>query len=116
MVSESTGAMTTEPVTFLASGSVMEDLIVHFLPSCVHDPSPKPPASSKLHERTFLAIGSQPIQTFMLPSEKCLSVVAKVPVMKFWLSAQTRDKRSTSPLPFSPAQSPMAHSRPRKLP
>src|SRR5262252_1825339 len=104
--------MTTLPLTFLASGSVMEDLTVHFLPSCVHDPSPKPPAASKLHERTFLAIGSQPIQTFMLPREKCRRVVANVPVMKFWFSAQTRDRRSTSPLCDSPAQSPMAHSRP----
>src|SRR5262249_39125518 len=113
-VSASTRARRIVAVAFLPSCRTEVVLITHLSPSFVQAPSPKPPVASKIHERTFLAAGSQPTQWVARPTETPRAVVENVPVSQFWLSAQDTD--SCSPMPFSSsaAQSPTIHSSPRR--
>src|SRR5262245_42457264 len=56
---------------------------VQVLPSRDHDPSPKPPLVSKVHERTFFASGSQPIHVVPPPTSTFLNEVVKCDTTKF---------------------------------
>src|SRR5262245_57297789 len=84
-------------LAFLPSGKTVEDLITHLSPSADQVPSPKAPESSKLHERIRLACGSQPIHCLALPTATSLTVVEKLPTMKFRVSVHESDTCSTAP-------------------
>src|SRR5262249_10793926 len=96
------------------SESTMVDLMTHLSPSLVQALSPKAPVSSKLHDRTRLLRGSQPIHCLALPTDTLFTVVEKLPTMKLRVSVQASETCSTAPSLASLAHSPMAHSRPRR--
>src|SRR5262249_38658032 len=113
-VSASTCVTMNVVAAFLPSCKVDVVLRLHLLPSLLQVPSPKPPLASNIHDRSCFVVGSQPIHWVAPPTEVSRNVDVNVASRKFWLSAQVTDSRSTWALLPSSAQSPTAHSRPRK--
>src|SRR5262249_55825753 len=91
-VSLSPRPRTIVAVAFLPSCNTDLVLMTHLSPDLLQAPSPKPPVPSKIHDRTFFASGSQPIQCVASPTVTPLTVALNEAIRKFWLSVQDSDR------------------------